>query len=74
MSNSLKKEAAEIEALKKRVERTITMLKSKVDPAIGQCGCPCCNGLRQALKELEHFIKKRRTPFGAKRKRGHHGR
>ncbi len=28
----------------------------------------------QALKELEPFLKKRRTPFGARRKRGHHGR
>ena len=28
----------------------------------------------QALKELEHFLKKRRTPFGAGHKRGHHSR
>ena len=28
----------------------------------------------QALKELEHFLKKRRTPFGARRKKGNHGR
>ena len=28
----------------------------------------------QALKELTHFIKKRRLPMGLRRKRGHHGR
>lgn len=28
----------------------------------------------QALKELEHLIKKKRTPLGYHRKRGHHGR
>lgn len=27
----------------------------------------------QALKELEHSLKRRRTPFGARRKRGNHG-
>ena len=27
----------------------------------------------QALKELEYALKKRRTPFGVKRKRGHNG-
>jgi len=26
----------------------------------------------QALKELEHFLKKRRTPFGTRHKRGNH--
>ena len=28
----------------------------------------------QALKELEYLLKKRRTPFGARRKRSHHSR
>jgi putative (di)nucleoside polyphosphate hydrolase len=28
----------------------------------------------QALKELEHCLKKRRTPFGVRTKRGHHSR
>lgn len=28
----------------------------------------------QALKELEHCLKKRRTPYGSRRKRNHHGR
>lgn len=28
----------------------------------------------QALKELEHYLKKRRTPFGGSHKRGHHSR
>lgn len=28
----------------------------------------------QALKELESFLKKRRTPYGPRRKRGHHAR
>lgn len=27
----------------------------------------------QALKELEHSLKRRRTPFGTRRKRGNHG-
>lgn len=28
----------------------------------------------QALKELEHCLKKKRTPYGSRRKRNHHGR